>query len=344
MRVQGDPNPQNNGVFYIMGDQLGSTSVIADSGGNKVGEMRYMPWGETRYTGSNIQTDYHYTGQREDAGIGLYYYNARWYDAGTGRFVQADSIADGFDRYAYVKNSPVQNTDPSGHKEDECGFLREGPHKGREFCKPPPPPEMKCFYARLGSAHTGRETCSYGGADQLSKSGKDFYMGHEKPTNGDWGQPYNDEAGVCTVGYGHAIYGNLSCDKIMNSDDLYIRSLYHHYGQNEIDFLFALDLSKIYQAIRDKVHVPLTQWQFDALVDLLMNVGAQWLYLPEAGTLLGLVNNEDWAGVRDELDYIVYDINHKKIPNLQNRRHDEGVLFLYRDYYWEDNDYSLLKR
>ena len=38
-------------------------------------------------------------------------YNARFYDAGLGRFIQADTIvsggAQGLNRYAYVGNKPV---------------------------------------------------------------------------------------------------------------------------------------------------------------------------------------------------------------------------------------------
>jgi len=53
------------------------------------------------------------------------FYNARMYDPALGRFTSADSIipggahphsgAGGLDRYAYVNNSPVNFTDPSGH-------------------------------------------------------------------------------------------------------------------------------------------------------------------------------------------------------------------------------------
>jgi RHS repeat-associated protein len=59
------------------------------------------------------------SGQRNESGIGLYYYNARWYDASLGRFAQADTIipggVQGLDRYAYANNSPVKYSDPSGH-------------------------------------------------------------------------------------------------------------------------------------------------------------------------------------------------------------------------------------
>jgi RHS repeat-associated protein len=56
-----------------------------------------------------------------ESSIGLYFYGARWYDASIGRFTSADSIVPNpgdpvaFDRYAYVRNSPVNYTDPTGH-------------------------------------------------------------------------------------------------------------------------------------------------------------------------------------------------------------------------------------
>ena len=41
MRVQGDPDPANNGLFYLLTDHLGSTAVTANSSGGKYGELRY---------------------------------------------------------------------------------------------------------------------------------------------------------------------------------------------------------------------------------------------------------------------------------------------------------------
>jgi RHS repeat-associated protein len=84
------------------------------------------PWGETRHQGGTPPSDYGYTGQREEAGIGLYYYNARWYDAKLGRFAQADAIvpevskSGSFDRYSYTFNNPIRYSDPTGNfSEDE---------------------------------------------------------------------------------------------------------------------------------------------------------------------------------------------------------------------------------
>jgi RHS repeat-associated protein len=72
-------------------------------------------------------TDYRYTGQLQQAVIGLDYYNARWYDPQLGRFVQADTIvanpytAASYDRYSYVNNNPISHNDPTGHVCDEDG-------------------------------------------------------------------------------------------------------------------------------------------------------------------------------------------------------------------------------
>jgi RHS repeat-associated protein len=115
MRVAGDPVQANNGVFYLLADHLGSTNVVVDEDGDRVGELKYKAWGETRYASGSLGTDYRYTGQREEAGIGLYYYHARWYDPIVGRFLSADPFASG-DAYGYVINNPLRHNDPSGFK------------------------------------------------------------------------------------------------------------------------------------------------------------------------------------------------------------------------------------
>ncbi len=73
-----------------------------------------------------MQTAKRYTGQRFDDAIGLYYYNARYYDPALGRFAQADTIVpepgnpQSLNRYSYVLNNALRYTDPSGHFEEEA--------------------------------------------------------------------------------------------------------------------------------------------------------------------------------------------------------------------------------
>jgi hypothetical protein len=55
----------SNTVYYILKDQLGSASVVTYASGNIVGENRYYPYGETRFTSGTIYTDKLFTGQRE---------------------------------------------------------------------------------------------------------------------------------------------------------------------------------------------------------------------------------------------------------------------------------------
>ena len=121
----------NGTLNYLLGDHLGSTSLVTDSAGNKVNEQRYKAWGETRYTFGGEKTRYQYTGQYSyTSDFGLYFYNARWYDSSLGRFAQADTIiplnqgVQAWDRFAYTNNNPVRYTDPTGHKyclkDDKC--------------------------------------------------------------------------------------------------------------------------------------------------------------------------------------------------------------------------------
>ena len=110
-------------LSYLFGDHLGSTSLTADANGSLSGELRYLPFGETRYENGQTPTSFRYTGQREAAESGLYFYGARWYDSYLNRWIQPDSIipdptnSQNWDRYAYVRNNPVRFNDPSGHVE-----------------------------------------------------------------------------------------------------------------------------------------------------------------------------------------------------------------------------------
>jgi hypothetical protein len=48
-------------VSFLLGDHLGSTAITANSSGNKVAELRYKPWGSTRYNDGTTPTSYRYT-------------------------------------------------------------------------------------------------------------------------------------------------------------------------------------------------------------------------------------------------------------------------------------------
>jgi RHS repeat-associated protein len=123
-RVTGDPVSSNNGLFFILSDHLGSTSLLTTSNGSVVpgSATWYLPFGGYRgATPTQTITDRNFTGQRENLEIGLLYYNARYYAPGLGRFISADSIVpnpmdpQSLNRFSYTRNNPLRFTDPSGH-------------------------------------------------------------------------------------------------------------------------------------------------------------------------------------------------------------------------------------
>lgn len=106
-------------LVFVHGDHLGSTAIIANTQGQVLGKQAYYPFGTTRY--QKLDAGYQmperqYTGQVSDGDeTGLYYYNARYYNPGLGKFGQPDPIGQRANGYEYVDNNPMMNTDPSGY-------------------------------------------------------------------------------------------------------------------------------------------------------------------------------------------------------------------------------------
>jgi RHS repeat-associated protein len=109
-------------VSYLHSDHLGSASAATNSSGVLTSWQRFDPWGKVRASANTMPTKQNFTGQYLDD-TGLLYYNARYYDPTTARFISADTIAPGKEnpqnrnRYAYTLNNPLKYTDPTGH----CG-------------------------------------------------------------------------------------------------------------------------------------------------------------------------------------------------------------------------------
>ncbi|NJM41870.1 MAG: RHS repeat-associated core domain-containing protein [Anaerolineae bacterium] len=83
--------------------------------------MRYTPFGSPRVQAGEMSSSRRFTSQNWDAGVGLYDYSARLYNPLIGKFVSADTVVpnparpQSLNRYAYVENSPLNYTDPTGH-------------------------------------------------------------------------------------------------------------------------------------------------------------------------------------------------------------------------------------
>jgi RHS repeat-associated protein len=108
-----------NGVddlYFIHGDQSGSTVLITDDAGQEVGRAHYEPFGETfSSTIPMTLTERLFSGQVLDSSTGLYYYgNGRYYDPSIGRYISPDPYLDApfssqrLDRYNFGFNNPLR--------------------------------------------------------------------------------------------------------------------------------------------------------------------------------------------------------------------------------------------
>ncbi|MEC4891262.1 MAG: RHS repeat-associated core domain-containing protein [Nitrospira sp.] len=95
-------------------DALGSSLALSDASGASVSTYGYEPFGKTTATGSSSNA-FQYTG-RENDGIGVIYYRARYYSSMLQRFISQDplGIAGGVNSYAYALNNPARFIDPQG--------------------------------------------------------------------------------------------------------------------------------------------------------------------------------------------------------------------------------------
>ncbi len=114
---------------WYLTDNEGSIRDIVSTAGTVIDHIAYDAYGNVTNESSPSNGDrFKFDGMAWDAAIGLYYDNARYYDAMSGRFIERDPISfesgvtnlDGF-----CENDPTNRTDPSGledhHKNG--GFL-----------------------------------------------------------------------------------------------------------------------------------------------------------------------------------------------------------------------------
>jgi RHS repeat-associated protein len=106
--------------FYYHLDHLNSTKCVTDETGNLVVNYEYRAFGEQlkRLDAAGQETEdkakYSYIGKELDEETNLYYFNARYYDATIGRFINVDPIQDGTNWYVYCSNNPLSMVDPTG--------------------------------------------------------------------------------------------------------------------------------------------------------------------------------------------------------------------------------------
>jgi RHS repeat-associated protein len=130
--------------IYFHSDHLGSIVALTNSAGTVIERDDYDPWGKRRNTNGTddpgdtltSQTTRGYTGEEHVADVALINLNARMYDPQIGKFMGSDPLvaspytSQGWNRFAYAGNNPLNATDPTGAYPvwctDGCGGIVTG--------------------------------------------------------------------------------------------------------------------------------------------------------------------------------------------------------------------------
>jgi RHS repeat-associated protein len=127
--VYTERNDLTKDTRWLHTDGLGSVTVVSDENGKVLKRYTYDAWGKqsTQYTNTGggitntAPTTRGFTDHEMLTDYGLIHMNGRVYDPVLGRFLSADPNVDGvedaqgYNRYSYVGNNPMNATDPSGY-------------------------------------------------------------------------------------------------------------------------------------------------------------------------------------------------------------------------------------
>lgn len=107
-------------IHSFLSDGNNNTVRLLGAAQEKIVDYSYEPYGKTKNDRPTASNSQQYTGRENDNpgnDNGLYFYRARYYMPGCGRFISEDPIgwASGqTNGYSYVGSDPIGNTDPLG--------------------------------------------------------------------------------------------------------------------------------------------------------------------------------------------------------------------------------------
>jgi lysozyme len=165
------------------------------------------------------------------------------------------------------------------------------------------PTKWKAFYRAVFKPRTSKKPKGHR-PTKLSKHGAQFIAGFEGFRSAAYWDPWGD---VWTIGYGHT--GDVKEGQRV--------------GRAKALKLLEADAAKGATAVRDLVHVALTQNQFDALVSFVYNLGAGSL---AESTLLKKLNKGNYKGAAKEFQKWDH-AGGVVLAGLTRRRKAEAALF-----------------
>jgi RHS repeat-associated protein len=238
---------------YVLGDHQGSIDTIAVSPNTRVVDESFTAFGLRRNAGTWVGapsdadratadgiTRQGYTFQTVLGKMGLNHMNGRVQDAVIGRFLSPDPFVtqpgytQSFNRYAYVYNNPLSNTDPSGFcvpgqnggtrlngstddnsalSEAECERINEEIRNRMDEVvvtghRPPPPPPISDLDLRSKDPNANSSGIP---GDALRPSGNPNSSGD--PQSDPQGEPFKDR---CTYGDGTPVQPDDTSVVIVN--------------------------------------------------------------------------------------------------------------------------------
>lgn len=108
--------------YFVISDHLASTTLLVDQSSLPTQAAAYHPYGASReesVAAGAFTTDRLFAGKRRQEDFNgpedIYTFGPRLYFSDLGRWLSPDdSLEDGFNRYAFVRNNPILHADPSG--------------------------------------------------------------------------------------------------------------------------------------------------------------------------------------------------------------------------------------
>ena len=118
-------------MVYYMYNGHGDVAALLSTAGDTLATYYYDIWGDLveKMESELVNNPFRYAGYQYDEETGLYYLNARYYDAKIARFLTEDTYRGrqndplSLNAYTYCHNEPIRYKDPSGHKEATDDFI-----------------------------------------------------------------------------------------------------------------------------------------------------------------------------------------------------------------------------